>query len=301
MLSDDLKRYLALKRSVGFKFTTEETILRRYVGVLESMGKTTISTFTAVEWAAIARSPNERERRLGIVRRFAIHLRAEDPTHEVPPEHVFARKVERRVPYIFSRDDIARLLATVARRCHGDEHQRRTNYVVLGMLACTGMRVSEVIALGMDDVTEQGLVVRETKFRKSRLVPLHPTAAAILKSYLEHRALLRPIDDHVFLCKADRAIDYHQISSAFKAAVRGLKLNFGGRTPHMHDLRHSFAVRVLEQCPNGRDGAGRRLRALATYLGHANIKHTYWYFHSTPQLFRDMADACESAFRGGAL
>lgn len=300
MLSECLETYLALKRSVGFKFDTEAMILRRYVRVAEICGDSHVRTTTAVEWARTARSPNERERRLGIVRRFATEIQIEDPVHEVPPEHVFSRKVERRIPLIFSREQVNQLLeAAVAQRSSGERMCPRTYHTVFGLLACTGMRVSEALALRVTDVDEQGLVVRQTKFRKSRLVPLHSTAALAMRQYLRERASLLPEDDHVFLACRNKRLEYAHVATAFRRLIRKLGLDQGGRSPHMHDLRHTFAVRVLEQCPTSRDKAGRHLRALATYLGHVNIKNTYWYLHATPQLFRDMADAGEAAFGGG--
>jgi integrase len=298
MLTKCLEAYLAVRRSVGFKLQSDEKILRSYVRFAEGRGDRHVRAATTIEWAAASRSPFRRERRLGVVRRLAQYARAEDPAHEVPPKGVFAHSYQRRPPYILTREEVHQLLAAAQRLRPGI--RPLMYHTLFGLLACTGLRISEALALHIEDVTSDGLLIRETKFRKSRLVPLHPTTEAALGRYLDRRDTAGPQDDRVFISTLGRGVDYSTGQKAFRKLVRDLELGRGGRRPHIHDLRHTFTVRALERCPDGRDRAGRYLRALSTYLGHANIANTYWYFQATPQLFRDMADTCETVFEGGA-
>lgn len=298
MLTEHADTYLAVRRSVGFKLREDEILLRSYLHFAERSGDDHVRNETVLKWAAASSSPFQRERRLRVIRRFAEHARAEDPTHQVPPEHVFASGYQRRPPYIYSPDEVKRLLAA-AKRLQPRGLRPLSYHALFALLACSGLRVSEAIALRIGDVTPDGLVIRETKFRKSRLVPLHPTAEAGLARYLDHRAQAGPKDDHVFLSTKRRGVTYDAVRWAFSTIVKELGLVRSGRRPRIHDFRHTFAVGVFARCPEGRDHAGRYLRALSTYLGHTNIANTYWYLQAAPLLLRDMAKAYEAIFDGG--
>jgi integrase len=172
-------------------------------------------------------------------------------------------------------------------------HTYRT---LFGLIAATGLRVSEALALRLDDMTPDGLAVRETKFRKSRLVPIHGTTRSALCVYLKQRQQFARQDDHVFISVRRRALGYATVNATFLALVRriGIHPGPGKPGPHLHDLRHTFAVRALEACPKGRQNIARHILALATYLGHAHVADTYWYLHLTLQTVTDVADSCEA-------
>jgi integrase/recombinase XerD len=171
------------------------------------------------------------------------------------------------------------------------------------LLACTGLRVSEAIHLCFQDITADGVVIRCSKFRKSRLVPLHETTQAALERYLQRRRAYTPLDDHVFVSLRRRAILLHDAETAFHDVVEkiGLPRGLGLPRPTIHSLRHTFAVRALETCPDGRDRITKHMLALSTYLGHSKVADTYWYLEATPDLMRNIADACQSFFTGGRL
>jgi integrase len=158
------------------------------------------------------------------------------------------------------------------------------------------------IGLRLADVTAAGLLVRQTKFRKSRLVPLHPTTRRALDSYLTARAKLAAADDAVFLSELGTRVRYPTVISTFLALVRhiGIHPGVGKRGPRIHDLRHTFAVRSLEQCVSTGDAVARHMLALSTYLGHARLWDTYWYLQATPRLLADVAARSESLARRGA-
>ena len=171
-----------------------------------------------------------------------------------------------------------------------------TYSTLLGLLAVTGLRISEALALRFKDVTPDGLVIRETKFRKSRLVPLHATATSALQGYLAKRCALALDDDHVFVSGRRRPLSYFTVVDTFHQLLEaaGIPADPDRPRPRLMDLRHTFASRALETCPDGRDHIGRHMLALTTYMGHARVKSTYWYLSSTPQLLGNIAQACEA-------
>lgn len=182
MLSQHLAKYVDQQQSLGFKFSVQQILLRGYVGFAEEHGDRHIRSARVLAWAARAPSPEQRRNRLLTVRRFALAMHAENPRHQVPAADALGHAVvKRRPPYIYSADEIARLLrAAAALRPVGSI--RPTMYVTLfGLLTVTGMRIAEALALQIDDVTADGLVVRQTKFQKSRLLPLHATARLALQ------------------------------------------------------------------------------------------------------------------------
>ena len=292
MLIDDVERYISLRRSVGYKFRDQAAQLILFAEFLENRGEQHIRTETAVEWATLAPSPSARHIRLSRVIQLARFLRAEDPLHEVP-DQVFTAPYVRPLPYIYTPDEICQLLAAAAMLRKSYPLRRETYTTLLGLIAATGLRVSEALDLRLDDVLPDGVLrVLDTKFDKSRLVPLHPTADDRLKSYLALR-VQRPVeDDHVFLSAHGRRIAASMVNYTFRRILTISGVGAGAaRLPRIHDLRHTFATRALERCRHDRQEVGRHFVALATYLGHSEIAHTYWYLEATPQLMTDIASA----------
>ena len=167
---------------------------------------------------------------------------------------------------------------------------------MFGLIAATGLRVSEALDLRLGDVMPDGILrIRRAKFGKSRLVPLHPTATHALNRYLEERCQLAVTDDHVFLSAGGRRIAASTVGSTFHR-VRRLAGIAPARTrqPRIVDLRHTFATRALERCSTRREAVARHFVALATYLGHADIANTYWYLEATSELLTDIAAAAEA-------
>lgn len=301
MLSRSIDAYLELRRSLGSELSNEGYLLRAFARFASGRGEAHVRTGSVVEWAAAAPSPQERQRRLRTLARFAAHARAEDLHHEVPPIHVFAHRHVRRLPCIYTAEEIRRLLEAASRLGPAGSLRPHTYTTLLGLLAATGLRVSEALALRLDDITHDGLVIRETKFHKSRLVPLHPTTQAALERYLQRRRRVRAATDPVFISPSGNELLYHAVHKRFLDLARkaGLPPRAGNRHPLLHDLRHTFAVRALETSPGGTGSVGRHMLALSTYLGHANAAATYWYLQVTPRLVRGIADACEAFLERG--
>ncbi len=300
MLADAVTAYVAIRRATGFAFRSEGLLLQSFARFSAARAESYVRAPLAIEWAGLARSVPQRARRLGIVRRCARYLHAEDAGHEIPPAVFGAEKRSRPVPFILSQDQIRQLVAAALRS--GYRTLRRDTYGTLfALLASTGLRVSEAIHLHLDDITPDGLVIRCSKFRKSRLVPLHDTARAGLKRYLQRRGPYAPAETHVFVSLRRKPLLLHDVEVAFRTAARASGLPDGPARarPTPHSLRHTFAVRALHTCPDGRDAITQHMLALSTYLGHAKVADTYWYLEAVPELMTDIADRCERFVMGG--
>ncbi|MBK9649173.1 MAG: tyrosine-type recombinase/integrase [Deltaproteobacteria bacterium] len=182
-----------------------------------------------------------------------------------------------------------------------------TYQTLIGLLATTGLRVGEALRLQIGDCTPQGLAIRETKFRKSRLVPLHATTHDALRAYCARWRSQADPAEPLIVSIHGTALHYNSVLKMFRKLLRaaGLPTSAGPIESRMtgfriHDLRHTYAVRALETCPDGRDAIRRHMLALTTALGHASVSATYWYLHVSPQLMTDIADACEALDLGGA-
>jgi len=219
MLSQAVESYLAVRRACGFALKSQGNLLQSFAAFSEARGKQFVNSDIAIEWAGLARSVRQRARRLGEVIRFARYVRAEDPSHELPSP-VFGRDMRfRPIPYIFSPDNVVRLVEAAAQS--GYRSLRRQTYSTLfALLACTGLRVSEAIRLRLEDITPDGIIIRVSKFRKSRLVPLHETATAGLGRYLKQRLPYAPFDDHVFVSLRRKPLLIEDVETAFSRSLK---------------------------------------------------------------------------------
>lgn len=296
MLSAAVERYIALHRATGYVFKDESSLLRRFARHAAHRGDDVVHSQTALVWAAEAPSAGARRRRLHVVRRFARCMSSEDPRHEVPPPDSFGPVPPRRTPYIFAPGAIRGLLDGAAALGPCGSLRPKTYATLLGLLACTGLRISEALALQLQDITDAGLVIRSTKFRKSRVVPLHATTCRALQAYLVARKRHASLDATVFLSEHRTRLPYSTLVAVFLRLVReiGIHPGPGKPGPRIHDLRHTFAVRSLEQCAGDQQAVDRHMLALSTYLGHACFAHTYWYLQATPQLLAGIAAQSES-------
>jgi integrase len=247
MLIDIVERHIALHLAVGYRFRKQSYLLRGFARYAESKGDDVVRATTAVEWAALGPTVSTRHGRLEVVSRFARLVRAENPQHEVPPPSVFGGRPRRRTPYIFSPREIRALLEAAA--ALGPRHSLRPRAYVtlLGLIAATGLRISEALALRLGDITSAGLIIRETKFRKSRLVPLHATTRAALEAYLRVRAKHAGGDDAVFLSEWGTRMSYSTVITTFLSLVRqiGIHPGPGKPGPRIHDLRHYPERRII--------------------------------------------------------
>lgn len=301
MLNDELIAYVDLKRTAGFKFKDQAVLLKSFVAFATTLGDMAVRTETVLEWAAIAPSPQQRRKRLLTVRSFALAIHAENLACEVPAADALGRaRFERRTPYIYTYDEITRLVQA-ADKLQPQGSIKPVMYAALfGLLAATGLRVSEALSLQCDDITEDGMIIRKTKFKKSRLVPLHETTQKAIDAYLETRRRHKVPNDSLFISLSGHTLSYRAVGYTFRKLISSIELRGkpGQPVPRIHDLRHTFAVRSLEQCGHDRNDIARHIVALSTYLGHTGVTNTYWYLQATPILMQQIAEAAETMHQG---
>ncbi|MGE3537300.1 MAG: tyrosine-type recombinase/integrase [Candidatus Tectimicrobiota bacterium] len=295
MLKEAVETYLAIRRATGFKLQDDAWYLASFAQLASAQGETHIVAQTAITWAGLARSESQRAVRLQAVIRFARFSRATDTRHELPPQGVFSPRRQRSVPYLFSQEEIQALMSHAAQLGPPGSFRPQMYSTLIGLLAATGMRISEALGVCFRDITPDGLVIRETKFRKSRLVPLHSTTRAALEACVTQRTQLATDDEQVFVSLRRRPLSRTTVYPTFTRllAATGVPRTSGHSKPRLIDLRHTFATNVLLASPESRDHIGRHMLALTTYLGHAHVSSTYWYLESTPQLMGDIIQACE--------
>lgn len=295
MITKAVESYLAVRRACGYELKSIGVHLLSFAAYSDARAKPYVCAETAIEWVSLSRSTAMRPRLLGEIIRFARYVHAEDPRHELPPPVFGSEHRSRPVPYVFAKGDVERLVGAAYQPVY--QGLRRDTYSTLfALLACTGLRVSEAIGLRYGDITMDGLVVRCTKFHKSRLIPLHDTAVARLEQYLERRRRYGPFDDHLFISMYGRPLRLHNVEQAFRTAAMKIGIPCGlEKSPRAtpHSLRHTFAVRVLETCPDDRNHVTQNMLALSTYLGHGKVTDTYWYLEATPELMERIAERCE--------
>ncbi len=302
MLITAIDGYLSLRQTLGFKLRDTTRILHTFARFAAALGDTHVRAETAIRWAETAPSPRARHVRLRDIVRLARFLAAEDPAHEVPKLMALRASYVRPLPYIYSPDEISRIVAAAGRIRAAYPLRRAGFATLLGLIASTGLRVSEALNLRFNDIGPEGVLqIRLTKFGKSRIVPLHPTTTAALGRYLAVRRTVVVPDDHLFLSAGNRRISSSMMSYTFRRILKLAGIAPGRtRTPRVHDLRHTFATRALERCSSERKAVARHFVALSTYLGHVDIKQTYWYLTATPELMTDIAAAAELLVGGGA-
>jgi len=300
-LIDHVERYLALRRAIGFKLVDQERMLQSFARRASEQGEDHVCAETAVAWAAESRSQLERHRRLSVVARFTEFLHAEDPAHEIPQKDLFYTRQHRPTPHIFSEEDIAAIISRAEELGPAGSLRPLAFSTMFGLMAVAGLRTKEVIELLISDFTDDGLLIRETKFRKSRFIPLHETTKTQIERYIGMRCRVAGQTDHLFVSLHRKKFSRHTVLSTFHEVCEraGIGRTIAGKRPRLLDLRHTFAVRALERCPTGRDQVNRHMLALTTYMGHAGVESTYWYLERTPQLLRDIADAAETFVAGG--
>ena len=301
VLSCAVDEYLALRRTLGFKLTGVGRILQQFVRFAESEGAEWVTTDVALRWATqpTKASPAHWARRLGIVRQFAQYFSAADPRTEVPPP-LLPHHYVRQPPYLYRDEEVNALLEAAACLPSPTGLRAATYATLLGLLAVTGMRISEPVGLDRADVdlSQGSLSIRGAKFGKSRWLPLHPTTTARLARYAERRDGLYPTPStpSFFLSEQGTRLTTWSVRRTFVIFLShqiGLRAPQDHHGPRPHDLRHRFAIRTLLHWYRCGDNVEQRLPELAAYLGHAHVSDTYWYRSATPELLALAAQRLE--------
>jgi integrase/recombinase XerD len=292
------EEYVALRRGLGYQLRRQETHLRGFASFLDRLGHHgPVPSALSTRWAGETNStdPCHPARRLAALRGFLRYIAAFDGATEIPAPGVLGRKTRRKPPHVYSDDEIERLLRAAADLPPRDGSRSYCYRTLFALLACTGLRISEALALARDDVdlVDGILTVRAGKGGRTRLVPLHPSALAPLRRYADRRdgqQGARPSGTFFRTEAADR-LTYGAVCSTFRGLRRQLGWTAEGRArmPRIHDLRHRLVVRrILLWHTQGVD-VDRKIASLATYLGHVVVSDIYWYFSAVPELMAVVA------------
>jgi integrase/recombinase XerD len=291
-LREAIEDYIGLRRSLGFKLREPARELRKFASFMEQKGATHVTTALALEWATQLTNalPAAAAKRLSYVRGFARHWSATDSRTEVPPDELLPFQTKRARPYLYSEEEVHRLLTGCNELTPKEGLTRKTYYCLVGLLAVTGLRISEAVNLDRLDVdfAEAVLTVRKTKFGKTRLVPLHASTVAVLADYGKARDKLlpKPSSSRFFLNDYGRHLQTPTVQAKFAELSRRVGLRAPGdrRGPRLHDFRHRFAVNTLIRWYRQEQDVDRLLPVLSTYLGHVRVSDTYWYLSVEPEL-----------------
>lgn len=301
-LRDSLAAYVALRRALGTKLKEPAATLGQFVTFLEKEGATFITTERAIRWAK-EHAWVQRDtwaRRLSMVRGFASWLSTQDPRTQIPPARALKAGRRRRKSYIYTDEEIGRLMAEASRMHSRTGLRARTYETLLGLLAATGLRPGEALALDRNDVDLDNaiLTIRQTKFGKTRFVPIETSTCAALTRYATERDNLCPqphSDAFLLSVRGSRLVGCSTRSTFVRLSYRvGLRSKRGTkryeRGPRLQDFRHTFATRKLIEWYSAGVDVARELPTLSTYLGHVLISDTYWYLQAIPELLQRATD-----------
>jgi integrase/recombinase XerD len=307
-LQNAIEDYIALRRSLGFKLNDMAADLTKFASFLEQKAAPYITTALALEWAMQSTDhlPSQWARRLGFVRVFARHWSATDPRTEIPPAGLLPFRAQRARPYLYTEQEIQRLLAAAKSLSPASGLRPWTYHCLFGLLAVSGLRISEAIKLERQDVDfYQGvLTIRQTKFNKNRLIPLHTSTRDVLSEYAEHRDRLvpNPSSSCFLLNDCGRCLERSAVRRTFYDLSRqiGLRGPADHTGPRIHDFRHRFALNTLIQWYRAGEDIERRLPVLSTFLGHAHVADTYWYLSIHPELMGLATERLEQRWEAGS-
>jgi integrase len=290
-----LDEYLTLRRGLGFSLARDEKLLAQFLDYLDHLGRPSITVQDALTWAKLPEpaSAGWLGMRLSVVRSFAAYLHAVDPTVPIPPPGLLPGRGRRAVPYLYSDVDLAALL----RQAETLKTPLRTATIrtLIGLLAVTGMRLGEALAVDDEDFDANAglLLVRHGKFGKQRLLPLHPSTVAALTAYctIRNAWFPTPLSPALLVSQAGTRLLVFNVGQTFARLTRraGLAPKSPSCRPRPHDLRHTFAVRTLLGWYRDGQDIDAQMPLLSTYLGHVSPANTYWYLDSAPELMAEAA------------
>ena len=300
-LEQDLTDYLQLRRSLGHELAEAARLLPGFVAYLDAHGSPTVTIEAALAWAQQSETgwPNG-PRRMTAVRGFTRYLSGIDADTQVPPLGLMPHRARRRQPFIYSPAQIDAVMAQ-ARRSIDSPLRAATYNTLIGLLAVSGLRIGEAIKLDRGDIDwdEGVLLIRESKFGKSRLVPLQASSMHALQDYAQLRDQLqpRPKELSFFVSLTRKRLSYAVVQQTFRRLIDNAGIGASAPyPPRLHDLRHTFAVRTLLGWYRSDDDVQAKLPSLSTYLGHREPASTYWYLSAAPELLALAAARQDSAW-----
>ena len=309
-IAEQVNQYIQFKRSCGYKFETQGKELILFAKYAELTGhKGPLTLELAVRWAKLPENADRRywAIRYGHVRRFGQYMILFDPNTEILPKGLLGKSKHRLPPHIYSEGEIAALLKAASNLSPKNGLTSRTYVTLFGLLLSTGLRISEALNLSCETVDlETGiLTIKDTKFRKSRLVPVHPSTLEVLRRYMGFKQSYHPkVKSKMFFINENGTpVNYYGALYVFIKLSKKLGLRNAGKKPKIHSFRHSFAVRrIIKWYQEGVD-LDAKILALSTYLGHVEIRDTYWYLSAVPELLCIVSERFESFanHKGGGI
>jgi integrase/recombinase XerD len=309
-LREAVKEYLTLRRPLGFKLQKDGKELLAFVQFMAEHRASFITPQLALAWAQQPTTvqPAEWAHRLSVVRTFARYRSATDPRTQIPPPGLLPFQPKRAQPYLYSDEEIRRLLRAAFRMPYRYERGKLRPwiyYCLFGLLNVSGLRLGEARALELQDVDLNAavLTIRGAKFGKTRLVPLHPSTCTVLANYIARRqrhGAGRTVSSYWFVSSRGNRLDVGDIHRTFYALSRqiGLRGASDRRGPRLHDMRHRFATNTLVQWYRSGQDPERRRPLLSTYLGHVHVSDTFWYLSACPELMREAVSRLERSWEG---
>ena len=293
-LRKTMKQYLNEKYALGFKTYKPALYISQFISFLEDQKAAFITKKLALQWATLPSncSLSYWAARLSVVRQFAKYYSATDPRTEVPPQGLLPHKHQRAVPYIYTEKQVLKLI-NAAKKLHSETSLRALTYATFfGLLAVTGMRISEIVGLDREDVDlEKGvLLVRKAKLDRNRLIPLHSSTVKVLRRYVRHRDQVHPKakTTSFFVSESGTRLTVWIVRWTFNrlSCQIGLRRPSDRFGPRIHDFRHTFAVRMMQDWYRRGKNIEKLLPQLAMFLGHRHLHDTYWYLTATPELLQ---------------
>lgn len=297
--------YIAYRRDLGYSLTADASQLLNFARFADQLGQKRLTAAFAIEWAKASKKQTSITwtRRIVVLRGFAKYWHRFDPMTEIPPLGLFGPIGRRLTPHIYTEDEVMAILSATARLRPLKGLRPATCYTVFGLMASTGLRLSEVLNLTRTDVNfDSGILnIQGAKFCKQRLVPLHPTVVGQLKNYAERRdqSIAKSETDSFFLMDNGKSATFDGINQALRTVCRRLGWTpRGDHTRHRpHDFRHYFIVQNLMNWQRQEIDPDCRILALSTYVGHGSLSSTYWYITGVPELLTIAAERVRPARR----
>jgi integrase/recombinase XerD len=300
-----VREYISLRRQLGYELKGAESRLIRFVFFLKSNNATYITTQLALEFATAnpKASPSWQARKLGSIRQFAFYLSTFDPRTEIPPKDLLPFKYHRRPPYVFTDKEICNFLKTFQNNTSERPILAQLYYTFFGLIAVTGMRTGEALILTNDSVDlRRGIItINESKYRKTRKIPIHQSTIKILRQYVRcrNRHVCKPVSNYFFVGISGKKIDKEALYHSFRKACSIAGIGQGAKfPPRVVDFRHFFAIKTLVNCHKKRKNPEIVIPVLSMYLGHENPKHTYWYLTATEELMSLIVQRVDEKFGG---
>lgn len=309
-LHQAIQDYLTMRRDLGFKLREAGKGLLDFAAFMRQRHALYITSKLALAWAQQPRdaTPAHWAQRLSFVRGFARYRSATDSRTQIPPSGLLPFQPRRARPYLYSDEEISRLLHAAQRmtyRCKCDALRPRLFHCLFGLLSVTGLRISEALNLQLPDVDLDFamLTIRGAKCGKDRLVPLHASTRQVLGQYLaerSHRWADRPVSSYVFVSNRGQRLDVAEVHRTFYALSRqiGLRGASDSHGPRLHDMRHRFATNTLVRWYQRDQDPERLLPVLSAYLGHVHVADTQWYLNASPELMREAMRRLEQCWKG---